>query len=149
MAAWLFNGIRLPLVLGAAALIAYALFLASPYDLRILTICGIYALLVLGFQFVFGHAGAVSLAQATFFGIGGYVTGILATRFGFPFLATFPLSRRSNMEGVGGLSDKQLARVRGRLVEVGPHHRIGHLTHQLDDLVPQLQVHRPAAHERV
>src|SRR5580704_5468750 len=56
------------------------------------TICGIYALLVLGFQFVFGHAGAVSLAQATFFGIGGYITGILATRFGFPFLATFPLS---------------------------------------------------------
>jgi branched-chain amino acid transport system permease protein len=92
LAAWLFNGIRLPLLLGAVALIAYALFLASPYDLRILTICGIYALLVLGFQFVFGHAGAVSLAQATFFGIGGYITGILATRFGFPFLATFPLS---------------------------------------------------------
>jgi branched-chain amino acid transport system permease protein len=92
LAAWLINGIRLPLLLGAAALIAYALFLASPYDLRVLTICGIYALLVLGFQFVFGHAGAVSLAQATFFGIGGYVTGILATRFGFPFLATFPLS---------------------------------------------------------
>jgi branched-chain amino acid transport system permease protein len=92
LAAWLFNGIRLPLLLGATALIAYALFWAGPYDLRVLTICGIYALLVLGFQFVFGHAGAVSLAQATFFGIGGYVTGILATRFGFPFLATFPLS---------------------------------------------------------
>jgi branched-chain amino acid transport system permease protein len=92
LAAWLFNGIRLPLLLGAMALIAYALFWAGPYDLRVLTICGIYALLVLGFQFVFGHAGAVSLAQATFFGIGGYVTGILATRFGFPFLATFPLS---------------------------------------------------------
>ena len=92
MASWLSNGIRLPLILGAAALIAYALFLANPYDLRVLTICGIYALLVLGFQFVFGHAGAVSLAQATFFGIGGYITGILATRFGFPFLATFPLS---------------------------------------------------------
>jgi branched-chain amino acid transport system permease protein len=92
LVSWLFNGIRLPLVLGAAALITYALFFASPYDLRVLTICGIYALLVLGFQFVFGHAGAVSLAQATFFGIGGYITGILATRFGFPFLATFPLS---------------------------------------------------------
>jgi branched-chain amino acid transport system permease protein len=38
--------------------------------LRILTICGIYTLLVMGFQFVFGHAGAVSLAQATFFGLG-------------------------------------------------------------------------------
>ena len=92
MPSWLFHDIRFPLILGAAALIAYALFFASPYDLRVLTICGIYTLLVLGFQFVFGHAGAVSLAQATFFGIGGYITGILATRFGFPFLATFPLS---------------------------------------------------------
>ena len=92
MPSWLSNGIRLPLALGAAALIAYALVFAGSYDLRVLTLCGIYALLVLGFQFVFGHAGAVSLAQATFFGIGGYITGILATRFGFPFLATFPLS---------------------------------------------------------
>ena len=92
MASWLLAGIRLPLILGAAALIVYAVFFANPYDLRVLTLCGIYALLVLGFQFVFGHAGAVSLAQATFFGIGGYITGILATRFGFPFLMTFPLS---------------------------------------------------------
>ena len=92
MASWLLAGIRLPLILGATALIVYAVFFANPYDLRVLTLCGIYALLVLGFQFVFGHAGAVSLAQATFFGIGGYITGILATRFGFPFLMTFPLS---------------------------------------------------------
>jgi branched-chain amino acid transport system permease protein len=92
LASWLFAGIRLPLVLGAAALVAYAAFVAGPYDLRVLTLCGIYALLVLGFQFVFGHAGAVSLAQATFFGIGGYITGILATRFGCAFLITFPLS---------------------------------------------------------
>jgi branched-chain amino acid transport system permease protein len=93
LASWLLAGIRLPLLLGAAALlIGYAVFFASPYDLRVLTLCGIYALLVLGFQFIFGHAGAVSLAQATFFGIGGYVTGILATRYGLPFLVTFPLS---------------------------------------------------------
>ncbi len=89
---WLLSGIRLPLVLAAAALITYALFFANPYDMRILTLCGIYALLVLGFQFVFGHAGAVSLAQATFFGIGGYITGIVATHFGAGFLVTFPLS---------------------------------------------------------
>jgi branched-chain amino acid transport system permease protein len=88
----LLSGVRLPLVLAAAALATYALFFANPYDLRILTLCGIYALLVLGFQFVFGHAGAVSLAQATFFGIGGYITGIVATHFGAGFLVTFPLS---------------------------------------------------------
>jgi branched-chain amino acid transport system permease protein len=92
LASWLLAGIRLPLILGSAALVTYAVLFASLYDLRVLTLCGIYALLVLGFQFVFGHAGAVSLAQATFFGIGGYVTGILSTRFGLPFLVTFPLS---------------------------------------------------------
>src|SRR5580700_2892098 len=89
---WWLAGIRLPLLLGAAALFVYTLFFAGPYELRILTLCGIYALLVMGFQFVFGHAGAVSLAQATFFGLGGYVTGILGARFGFAFPATFPLS---------------------------------------------------------
>lgn len=89
---WLLSGIRLPLALAAVALAIDALVFANPYDMRILTLCGIYALLVLGFQFVFGHAGAVSLAQATFFGIGGYITGIVATHFGAGFLVTFPLS---------------------------------------------------------
>ena len=89
---WLLSGIRLPLVLASVALVIYAAFFANPYDMRILTLCGIYVLLVLGFQFVFGHAGAVSLAQATFFGIGGYITGIVATHFGAGFLVTFPLS---------------------------------------------------------
>jgi ABC-type branched-subunit amino acid transport system ATPase component/ABC-type branched-subunit amino acid transport system permease subunit len=89
---WLLSGIRLPLVLASVALVIYAVFFANPYDMRILTLCGIYVLLVLGFQFVFGHAGAVSLAQATFFGIGGYITGIVATHFGAGFLVTFPLS---------------------------------------------------------
>jgi branched-chain amino acid transport system permease protein len=86
------KGIRLPLSVGALALGAYGLFLAQPYDMRILTIAGIYALLVIGFQFVFGHAGAVSLAQATFFGLGAYVTGILGAKLGLGFLVTFPLS---------------------------------------------------------
>jgi branched-chain amino acid transport system permease protein len=89
---WLLRDIRLPLVLASTALATYALFFASPYDMRILTLCGVYALFVVGFQFVFGHAGAVSLAQATFFGLGGYVTGIVATHFGAEFWVTFPLS---------------------------------------------------------
>ena len=92
MLSWLLTGVRLPLIVAALALVTFALFFANPYDTRILTLCGIYALLVLGFQFVFGHAGAVSLAQATFFGIGGYITGIVAKYFGVGFLVTFPLS---------------------------------------------------------
>lgn len=80
------------LVLGGIALAVYALFFASSYDQRILTLSGVYVILVLGYQFIFGHAGALSLAQGAFFGIGAYVTGILGSQFGTGFLLTFPLS---------------------------------------------------------
>lgn len=89
---WLSQGIRLPLFAAAILLAVYGLFYANPYELRTLSLCGIYALMVIGFQFVFGHAGAVSLAQATFFGLGAYVTGILGASYGLGFFATFPLS---------------------------------------------------------
>src|SRR5262249_46160541 len=74
-AAWLRRGLNAPLLVATVALAAYPLLTASPYALRLMTIAGIYALLVLGYQFIFGHAGALSLAQGTFFGVGGYVTG--------------------------------------------------------------------------
>jgi branched-chain amino acid transport system permease protein len=64
----------------------------GPYELRLLTLAGCYVLPVLGYQLVFGHAGALSLAQGAFFGIGAYTTALLATRLGWGFLATFPAS---------------------------------------------------------
>nr|WP_247887189.1 branched-chain amino acid ABC transporter ATP-binding protein/permease [Azospirillum sp. SYSU D00513] len=65
---------------------------ASPYELRVLTVAGVYALAVTGFQIVFGLAGALSLAHGAFFGLGAYATGILGSRYGLGFAATFPLS---------------------------------------------------------
>ncbi|MEP4886739.1 MAG: ATP-binding cassette domain-containing protein [Alphaproteobacteria bacterium] len=82
---------RLVIVAGGA-LAVYALFFATSYDQRILTLAGVYVIMVLGYQFIFGHAGALSLAQGAFFGVGAYVTGILASQFGSGFLVTFPLS---------------------------------------------------------
>lgn len=76
----------------AIAIAVYAVGFASSYDLRVLTVSGIYVILVLGYQFIFGHAGALSLAQGAFFGLGAYVTGILGSQFGWQFTATFPLS---------------------------------------------------------
>ncbi len=89
---WRPNPTQILLTAGGLAVAVYAGFGASPYDTRVLTIAGVYALLVLGYQFIFGHAGALSLAQGTFFGLGAYVTGILGTRYGMGFLVTFPLS---------------------------------------------------------
>lgn len=83
---------RWPLIAAGGALVIYALFFASSYDQRILTLSGIYVIMVLGYQFIFGHTGALSLAQGAFFGVGAYVTGILASKFGTGFLVTFPLS---------------------------------------------------------
>ncbi|MCM8736456.1 ATP-binding cassette domain-containing protein [Azospirillum sp. A1-3] len=80
------------LAAGALTLLVYALAFASPYGLRVLTVAGVYALATFGFQIVFGLGGALSLAQGAFFGVGAYVTGILGSRYGLGFEATFPLS---------------------------------------------------------
>ena len=90
--AWVLSGIHLPLLIGAAALAVYPLIFSSPYSLQVLATAGVYALLVIGYQFIFGQAGALSLAQGTFFGLGAYVTGILGSQLGWSFLQTFPLS---------------------------------------------------------
>jgi branched-chain amino acid transport system permease protein len=86
------SGIRPLLMLGALALAAYVWLFDSPYDLRVMTVAGVYVIVVLGFQFIFGHSGALALTQGTFFGLGAYVTGILGAKLGWSFPATFPLS---------------------------------------------------------
>ena len=80
------------MIFGGGGLAIYALFFASSYDQRLLTLSGIYVVLVLGYQFIFGHAGALSLAQGAFFGLGAYTSGILGSQYGAEFLVTFPLS---------------------------------------------------------
>ena len=77
---------------GTVFLVVYALVFADSYDQRILAIAGIYALLVIGYQLVFGHAGAISLAQAAFFGLGAYVTALLWNNFGLTPWIGIPLA---------------------------------------------------------
>ena len=90
--AWLLRGVNLPLSAAAAVLILWSLVSSDPYSLRLLTTAGVFAIAVLGYQFIFGYAGALSLAQGTFFGIGAYTTGIIGSQLGWGFEATFALS---------------------------------------------------------
>ncbi len=92
LAAFLAHGINAPLVFGAVVLAVDPVVFHSSYSLRLMSVAGIYALLVIGYQFIFGHAGALSLAQGAFFGLGAYVTGILGSQVGWDFTATFPLA---------------------------------------------------------
>jgi branched-chain amino acid transport system permease protein len=88
----LLSGHNAVLLVGAVALSIYAVFFASNYGVRILTLSGVFAILVLGYQFIFGHAGGLSLAQGALFGLGAYATGIFGANYQLDFLWTFPLS---------------------------------------------------------
>jgi branched-chain amino acid transport system permease protein len=59
------------------------------YEQRIMTLAGIYAIAVLGYQLIFGRLGALSLAQGCFFGVGAYTTGLLSIHLGWGFPASF------------------------------------------------------------
>ena len=86
------GGVALPLTLAAAAYVAFILPHASGYAMRVLAVAGVYALLAIGYRFIFGLAGALSLAQGVFMGVGAYVSGLLATRYGIPFDLALPAS---------------------------------------------------------
>src|ERR1700761_3980385 len=79
-------------VAGLCALVAWPLVMSSPYDLRLFTLAGVFAILAIGYQFIFGCVGELSLAQGAFFGFAAYVTGILSVRAGLGFPATFAAS---------------------------------------------------------
>ena len=86
------GGAALPLALAGAAYAALVLPHASGYALRVLAVAGTYALLAIGYRFIFGLAGALSLAQGVFMGVGAYVSGIAATRYAIPFDLALPAS---------------------------------------------------------
>lgn len=70
----------------APVLVALAL---GGYEQRIMTLAGIYAIAVLGYQLIFGRLGALSLAQGCFLGIGAYVTGLTGVHLDWGFPASF------------------------------------------------------------
>lgn len=65
------------LALPAAALVAMAA--GQPFIVTLATKCAILALAGVGLNLCLGLGGMVSFGHAAFFGIGGYVTGILAS----------------------------------------------------------------------
>ena len=71
---------------------AWTLAFGTPYAQRLLAMAGIYAVMATGYHLAFGQAGALSLVQGAFMGLGGYVAGIGALRLGLPPAATLPLA---------------------------------------------------------
>jgi branched-chain amino acid transport system permease protein len=59
-----------------------ALTVLPPFGQRLVTLIGIYALLGLGYQLVFGQLGGLNLAQGALFGVGAYATALTAPALG-------------------------------------------------------------------
>ncbi|KJR45448.1 Branched-chain amino acid transport system permease protein LivM [Desulfosporosinus sp. I2] len=85
-----------------AKLIAYGGFLAvaiafpfiSPnrYYLTVVTLGFIYAIAVYGLNLIVGYLGQLSLAQAGFFGLGAYVSGLLSLKLHLSFWISLPMA---------------------------------------------------------
>ena len=75
-------------VVAIAVLWGHGLILGDAYTARLISLAGIAAILVLGYQLIFGHAGALSLAHGAFFAVGAYVAGLLSVRMDLPFILT-------------------------------------------------------------
>lgn len=64
----------------------------NPYYLGIVNYMILYSILCLGLNLILGYAGLLSFGHAAFYGLGGYTTAILMTRYGFGFLPCLMLS---------------------------------------------------------
>jgi branched-chain amino acid transport system permease protein len=69
-----------------------ALAVLPPFGQRLVTLVGIYALLGLGYQLVFGQLGALNLAQGALFGVGAYTAALTVPSLGDASVVAAPLA---------------------------------------------------------
>ena len=67
-------------------------FVADRYLIYLFNLLGIATIGALGLNILTGSTGLISLGHAGFLAIGGYTSGILTTKLGFPFWIALPIS---------------------------------------------------------
>jgi len=72
-------------VVGAAAALAAPWWVPNPYQLHILIMAGIFAILALSLNLLLGYTGQLSLGHAAFFGIGAYTSALLTLKGAWSF----------------------------------------------------------------
>jgi branched-chain amino acid transport system permease protein len=88
-----FNQIGLAvLVVGLFAFPPFALAIDEPFYITLLTRLLIFALAASSLNLILGYGGMVSFGHAAFFGVGGYVIGILAQNGVFSVWVGWPLA---------------------------------------------------------
>ncbi|MFR9805036.1 ABC transporter permease subunit [Pseudonocardia sp. RS010] len=104
-----------------AGVVAYLVVLAlvplvaDPYTLGLAATVGIDALLAMGLVLVTGFGGQFSLAQAAFFGLGAYGSGLLTANAGWPPVAALVVSAAFTV-GLAYLLGRPIFRLRGHFL---------------------------------
>ncbi len=81
--------------LGLAAFLAAtvaAIFLADGYQIYIIVLVGLTAMVGVGLNILLGLTGQISLGHVGFYAIGAYASSILTATLGWSFWIAFPLA---------------------------------------------------------
>ena len=84
--------LTLPRMVLIVGLLILPFVMPSMYWQRVISIVCIYALLAVSFDLLAHFVGLVSLGGALFIGVGGYLSAIMNTSFGFPPLLAIPIA---------------------------------------------------------
>jgi len=69
-------------------LIAVPFVVKSQYFLRVLCLIGIYSVLTMSLNLIAGYMGQTSMSHAALYCLGGYFSGLLGSKLGWPFWIT-------------------------------------------------------------
>jgi len=72
--------------------IVYPLVASNSYYVHVIVMSFIFAIAVYGFNLIVGYLGQLSLAQAGFFGIGAYMSGLFTMKLHMSFWLSLPLT---------------------------------------------------------
>ncbi|ADP81265.1 branched-chain amino acid ABC transporter permease [Pseudofrankia inefficax] len=85
------RGIQIVCCVAAAVIVLFLAAYEPDYRLVNYGSVAAWAVALLGLNLVVGYSGQFTFSQSAFFGLGGYVTAILVSDHGWPFLATLPV----------------------------------------------------------
>jgi branched-chain amino acid transport system permease protein len=82
---------RIAVAIAAAAFLVVAPFGLKPYGIYLLSLWAVTTIAAIGLNLTLGYAGQISLAQASFVGVGAYTAALLTTQ-GWPLWSAFLLA---------------------------------------------------------
>ena len=74
------------------ALAAFPFVMTNPYYLHLVVVIGLFSIVLLGLDIVFGYTGEVSIGHAALLGIGAYTVGILKFQLGIGLFLALPVA---------------------------------------------------------